>query len=180
MTNRKPPGTDWESWVDALIAEGRERGEFDNLPGHGKPIDGLDKPHDELWWVRKKLKEEGVSYLPPTLALRKDKEDTLAAIERVGAEARVRELLEALNARIRAVNRRPVQGPPSRVVPVDVEEFVAGWRRRRLAAATSASSSPGDQATAHGPAESTAAGTRRWAWLCHLRQLRHLRRPRGA
>lgn len=142
MANRKPPGTDWESWVDAVIRESRDRGEFDNLPGSGKPIEGLDRPHDELWWVRKKLKDEGISYLPPTLALRKDREDTLVAIESLPSEARVRQLLEELNERIRAVNRRPAQGPPSTVVPLDVDEVIAGWRRRRVSALTDAQLTP--------------------------------------
>ncbi len=142
MANRKPPGSDWESWVDAIIREGQERGEFDNLPGAGKPIDGLDKPHDELWWVRRKLKDEGVSYLPPTLAVRKDKEDTLLAIEALRSEHRVRDLLGQLNERIRAVNRRPGEGPPSTVMPLDVDEILAGWRQRRADELAHASGSP--------------------------------------
>ncbi len=28
----------WESWVEEAIEEARERGEFDNLPGQGKPL----------------------------------------------------------------------------------------------------------------------------------------------
>jgi hypothetical protein len=75
VTDRKPPGVNWETWIDRQIREGMERGDFDGLPGHGKPIADLDRPHDELWWVRDKLRREGVSYLPPTLALRKDLED---------------------------------------------------------------------------------------------------------
>ena len=67
MTERKPFGVSWETWIDRQIREGMERGEFDGLPGHGKPIQDVDRPHDELWWVRDKLRREGVSYLPPTL-----------------------------------------------------------------------------------------------------------------
>ncbi len=37
MTERKPPGTNWETWVDAQIRVAREQGAFDNLPGAGKP-----------------------------------------------------------------------------------------------------------------------------------------------
>lgn len=170
MASRKPPGADWESWVDALVREGRDRGDFDNLPGHGKPIEGLDKPHDELWWVRKKLKDEGVSYLPPTLALRKDREDTLAAIDRLRSEVRVREALEALNERIRALNRRPVQGPPSTVMPVDIDGTVARWRERRAnaSAALTARPAPGVPAPALLPAPmqmDRATKARRGAWL---------------
>ena len=68
MTERKPFGVSWETWIDRQIREGMERGDFDHLPGHGQPIRGLDRPDDELWWVREKLRREGVSFLPPTLA----------------------------------------------------------------------------------------------------------------
>lgn len=128
MANSRPTRSNWESWVDTVIREGQERGEFDDLPGAGRPIEGLDKPHDDLWWVRKKLRDEDVSYLPPTLALRKDKEDTLATIRTLRSESRARQMLEELNERIRAVNRRLAAGPPSTVMPLDVEQELAEWR----------------------------------------------------
>ncbi|CAM5697666.1 hypothetical protein SALBM217S_00851 [Streptomyces griseoloalbus] len=31
--------------------------------------------YDELWWVERKMAREGMSVLPPTLALRKEAED---------------------------------------------------------------------------------------------------------
>jgi hypothetical protein len=131
VTSRKPPGTNWESWIDQVIRDGRERGEFDDLPGAGKPLAGLDKPHDEMWWVRNKVRSEGISYLPPALALRKDREDTLARLDATTSETRVRQLLEELNSRIRHVNSRSISGPPSTVMPVDIELVVQGWRERR-------------------------------------------------
>jgi hypothetical protein len=39
----------YESWVDRQIREAIERGEFDNLPGQGKPIKGLNGRDDENW-----------------------------------------------------------------------------------------------------------------------------------
>lgn len=135
MTRRKPLGTDWESWIDQVIREGRERGEFDDLPGAGRPLPGLDRPHDEMWWVRNKLESERVSYLPPALALRKDREDTLARVDTELSETRVRELLDGLNARIRDVNSHAIDGPPSTVMRVDIELLVQGWRERRAQAA---------------------------------------------
>ena len=58
MTQRKPPGATWEAWTERLIREGIERGEFDDLPGEGQPLAGLDEARDELWWVREKLRRE--------------------------------------------------------------------------------------------------------------------------
>ncbi|SMC89901.1 DUF1992 domain-containing protein [Lentzea albidocapillata] len=40
MTQRKPPGMGFESWIDRQIREAQERGEFDNLPSAGKPLPG--------------------------------------------------------------------------------------------------------------------------------------------
>jgi len=128
LTERKPPGVTWETWIDRQIREGMERGEFDDLPGHGRPLADVDRPHDELWWVRDKLKREGVSYLPPTLALRKEVEDAQAAMTTARSEAEVRDMVGEINERIRAVNRQATAGPPSTLVPLDVEGAVARWR----------------------------------------------------
>jgi hypothetical protein len=79
MTQRKPPGLPFESWVDRQIREATERGEFENLPGAGKPLRGEGKPYDEMWWVKEKMERENLSYLPPGLALRKEAQDARAA-----------------------------------------------------------------------------------------------------
>lgn len=142
----KPPGVPWESWVDKVVNDARERGELDGLPGAGKPLPDLDKPHDELWWVRKKLRDEGVSYLPPALALRKQKEETLALVATARSEERVRELLSGLNDAIRELNRRPSVGPPSSLSPVDVEAVVASWRpEHSVPVASEADATPPEQ-----------------------------------
>ncbi len=129
MTDRKPPGVSWETWIDRQIREGMERGDFDGLPGHGKPLRDLDRPRDELWWVKDKLRREEVSYLPPTLAIRKDVEDARAAIVAATTEAEVRQIVTELNERIRKVNREVTAGPPSITSPLDVDEELARWRR---------------------------------------------------
>ncbi len=49
---------EFESLADRLIRESIERGEFDDLPGAGKPIAGLDKPYDAHWWLKSFLDRE--------------------------------------------------------------------------------------------------------------------------
>jgi hypothetical protein len=131
MTERKPPGVAFETWVERRIREATERGAFDNLPGAGKPIADLDEPHDELWWVRGKLRREQLSYLPPTLALRKAAEDALLAAARAGSEDQVRRIVAEINAKILDGNRKAASGPPLNLVPFDVERVVRTWRERR-------------------------------------------------
>jgi hypothetical protein len=129
VAERKPPGVSWESWIDRQIREGMERGEFDDLPGHGKPIRDLDRPRDELWWVKEKLRREALSYLPPTLAVRKELDDARDRIAATDSEATVRDIVAAINRRIVAVNSRVTGGPPSTLVPLDVEQVVEDWKR---------------------------------------------------
>ena len=128
MTRRKPPGMSQESWIDKLVREAEQRGEFDNLPGAGKPIPGLDKPHDELWWVKQLLEREKLSLTPATLALRKEVEGTLRRIGKATSEEAVRRLVEDINSRIAEVNRTVTSGPPSNLAPLDPDAVVRRWR----------------------------------------------------
>ncbi|MEA2694022.1 MAG: hypothetical protein QOJ16_3409 [Acidobacteriota bacterium] len=40
------------------IREAMENGEFDNLPGLGKPIPDIDEPYDPMWWVKQWFRRE--------------------------------------------------------------------------------------------------------------------------
>jgi hypothetical protein len=128
MTERKPPGVSFESWVDKQIREAEERGAFDNLPGAGQPLPDQGEPYDENWWVKEKLRREGVSVLPPTLRLRKEAEDAHAEAMRAPSERVVRRIVGEINEKIREAIRRPLEGPPLNLVPFDVEVVVREWR----------------------------------------------------
>ena len=130
MTRRKAPGAGWESWIDRQVREAEERGEFDDLPGAGKPIPDLDKPFDEMWWVKDKLRREGLTYMPPSVALRKEANDALDAASRANSEGEVREIVSAINEKIREANRMGIAGPPLLLVPYDVERVVGEWRQQ--------------------------------------------------
>ncbi len=118
----------WESDVERKIREARERGEFDNLPGAGKPIADLGKVHDELWWVKRLLRREVLSLAPESLALRRRVEKTMAAIAAKKDENAVRRLVAEMNEDIARVNATAIQGPPTNLAPFDVEEIVRRWR----------------------------------------------------
>jgi hypothetical protein len=134
MTERKPPGMGFETWIDKQIREAMERGEFDNLPGHGKPIPGLDRPDDEWWWIGPKLAREGVSAeaaLPTPLRLRKEIEQLPEKVRRLPTETEVRAVVGDLNKRIRDWLLVPT-GPAVHVTTVDAEEVVERWRAERV------------------------------------------------
>lgn len=127
---KKPPKISWESWVERKIRESMERGEFDNLPGKGQPIPDLARPYDELWWLRKKLRDEKLSIDPPILVLRRELDETMERIAAARSEAEVRRMVAAINERIVYVNSHTFFGPASDLAPLDVERIVAEWRER--------------------------------------------------
>ncbi|GHE77548.1 DUF1992 domain-containing protein [Streptomyces spiralis] len=132
MTERKPPGVPFESWVEKEIRDAQGRGDFDRLPGAGKPLPD-DMTYDELWWIKRKMAREGLSVLPPTLALRKEAEDALAAAYAAPSERIVRKIIAEINTKILDMMLKPPPGPPLGLKRYDVEEVVHEWRRRRAA-----------------------------------------------
>jgi Domain of unknown function (DUF1992) len=127
MVARRRTLAEWEDLVERQIREGIERGEFDNLPGAGKPLAGLDGPRDEEWWAKEKLRREKVSYLPPALAVRRELEVALERIAQATSEATVRRIVTEINERIVYVNSHTITGPPSTLMPLDVELVVQRW-----------------------------------------------------
>ncbi len=127
MTERKPPGVSWETWIDRQVREAQERGDFDGLPGAGKPLPDLDRRDDD-WWLKRMLQREGVTVTPPTIAIRVEVEQALERAACAADEIEIRAVLGAVNEKVRRINRLGAAGPPSTVMPVDVEEAVARWR----------------------------------------------------
>jgi hypothetical protein len=109
-----------------------ERGEFDNLPGHGKPLGDLGSPYDRDWWLKKLIEREQITgVLPAALQLRKDDADLDARLDREGSEKQVRAQLEEFNRRV-VEARRQLQGGPPVITPTrDVDTEVSRWRERR-------------------------------------------------
>jgi len=124
----------YESSIDRQLREARERGEFDNLPGTGKPLPDAGQEYDEDWWVKDWLRREGGTsgVLPPTLQLRREAEDVQKLVDRRSSEEAVRELVANLNEQIRKARVGLMDGPPVLLPPFDAEAVVRGWRARRL------------------------------------------------
>lgn len=118
--------------VENAIQQAIRRGEFDNLPGAGKPLENLSGTHDPDWWIRRKIERERLTGLgPPALTLRTEHAQLDAKLDATGSEARVREILGDFNKRV-VEARRQLQGGPPVVTPTrDVEAEVALWRARR-------------------------------------------------
>ena len=115
--------------VEQQIREAQRNGGFDNLPFKGEPLPDLDQVYDENWWVKNKLREEGLSHAPETIRLRVKTERWLETYLRIPTETMVRQQAETLNAEIAKANRGnlgPMQPQPS----LHVDELIASWRSR--------------------------------------------------
>ena len=129
MTERKPPGTSFASWIDRQIAEAEQRGAFDNLPGAGQPLPRRDEDAGQAW-LRDYLRREGVSadeLLPTPLKLRKETERLAETVQDLRSEQEVRAVVADLNRRIIEWRRIPA-GPPVFLPLLDAETLVTRWR----------------------------------------------------
>jgi hypothetical protein len=135
MTERKPQGMSFGSWVDQQIAAAQERGAFDDLPGTGKPLPRRALPDDPEAWVQDYVRRQGVStdeLLPTPLRLRKEIERLPEAVASLRSEHEVREVAAELNRQIVEWRRFP-DGPPIHLRLVNADELVATWRAARPA-----------------------------------------------
>lgn len=121
------------SWVDLQVRQAMERGEFDDLPGLGKPIEDLGVEHDPDWWVKKLVERENIALLPPAIALRKEDTELEGRLDRITVEREVRRELEDFNKRVVETRRQLQGGPPVVTATRDVDAEVAAWRERRTA-----------------------------------------------
>lgn len=133
MTERRPAGVSFETWIDRQIRDAADRGEFDNLPGTGKPLPGAGRQDDENWWLNSYLRREGVTgdtLLPPAVLLRREAEELPSLVRRMRSEADVREAVSDLNKRIVECMRQPSELRIT-VRPVNAEQAVEQWRAGR-------------------------------------------------
>lgn len=100
------------AWLaERKIEEAIERGEFDDLPGKGKPLDLSDDPHvpPDLRIAYKVMKNAG--FLPPELELHKEIVRLRDLVDAIGDEAERRIRTKELNVKLLRFNimmRRPV------------------------------------------------------------------------
>ena len=121
-------------YVEIAIQQAIRRGEFDNLPGTGKPLANLEHGYDPDWWMRQKIEREKITGLgPPALTLRTENVELDARLDGAASEAAVTAILTDFNSRVVAA-RRQLQGGPPVVTPTrDIAEQLVLWRERRAA-----------------------------------------------
>ena len=134
MTERKPEGMSFETWVEQQIRRAADEGAFEGLSLSGKPLPRRDREKTSyewaLEWARREEADVG-AMLPTGLALRKEREELPALVARQTSEDAVRALVETHNARVDQYYRRPVEGVWVPVGMADVDAILGEWRRNR-------------------------------------------------
>lgn len=131
-----PTAHDRSLYVETVIQQAIRRGEFDDLPGAGKPIPGLGEHHDPDWWIRRKIQSENLTGLgPPALRLRTEHAGFEAHVDAMSREQDVRDYIEDYNRRIVEARRQLLGGPPVVTPTRDIDAEVAAWAARRAARA---------------------------------------------
>ncbi|MDN3495757.1 DUF1992 domain-containing protein [Planococcus sp. APC 4015] len=127
-----PTAQDRAAYVETAIQQAIRRGEFDDLPGAGKPIPHLGESHDPDWWIRRKIERENLTGLgPPALTLRVEHVELDDRLDALAREDEVREALEDFNRRVIEARRQLLGGPPVVTPTRDIEADVVAWRERR-------------------------------------------------
>ena len=118
--------------VESALDRAIKRGDFDDLPGLGKPLTGLHGSSDPDWWIKQKLDSEGINGVAPAaFQLRKENAVLEDTIDAFSTETDVRDYLAGFNDRVREAVMDLRDGPPVFTPPRDVEKEVAAWRGRR-------------------------------------------------
>ncbi len=116
--------------MDVQLRKAREDGAFDDLPGYGKPLPGLDEQQDPDWWVKQLIERERIEVVPPALQLRRDDHALDEELDRLGSETEVRARVREFNERIRQVLYTTTGWPPVVTSPREEETEVERWRER--------------------------------------------------
>ena len=118
-------------WVDLQVRRAMARGDFDNLPGAGKPLK-LPAQHDPDWWVKRLIEREKLSGIaPPAIGLRREDAELDDTLDREATEAGVRRIVDDFNRRVIEARRQLLGGPPVITKTRDPEVEVHRWRARR-------------------------------------------------
>lgn len=132
---------DWESrqagLIDQQIRAAQERGEFDDLPGFGKPLADGAAPYRPDWWLHQVVEREGAGahVVPLPLALRKLADELTAGAEKLRTEREVRAAVADYTERAVKARMLPQVGWGVVLPELDADEIVAAWRSRRTQAA---------------------------------------------
>ncbi len=99
----EPPPNPFDP-VEQKIRDARDRGEFDGLPGAGKPFDDLDREYDPGWWAKRFL--EKMNAEDAAIDLRREIDRELPRLKVLASAEELAERVAAWNEVISELNNR--------------------------------------------------------------------------
>ncbi|QEO10738.1 DUF1992 domain-containing protein [Protaetiibacter larvae] len=154
---RTPTDADRVAAAEIAMQQALRRGDFENLPGAGKPLPGIGdgRVHDPDWWIRRKIEREQLRGIgPAAFTLRAEDAGLDARLDTLIRAEEVRAALEDFNRRVIEARRQLLGGPPVITPLRDVEAELAAWAERRRPL-------PADSATQELPADAAASAPQR-------------------
>ena len=134
MTERKPPGMTFETWIDHQITQAQARGAFEGLEGAGRPLPQRVKEQTSYEWAlewARRQQADPKDLLPPGMALRREREDLALRVPQLPSEAAVRATVADFNDRVEQHWRRPQDGPDAVPGLADEDALVRLWHASR-------------------------------------------------
>lgn len=121
-----------EARVQGEIEEAIARGDFDDLPGAGKPLK-LPSTHDPDWWIKQRLDEEDVdrdALLPVVVLLRREHDQRDETLRELLDEQSVRAYADDFTRRVREDR---ASSPMARMLAPEMpaDAAVERWRELR-------------------------------------------------
>ena len=151
-------------WVDLQVKRAMERGDFDDLPGAGKPL-ALPEQHDPDWWVKRLIERDRITGVaPPAISLRREDAELDETLDREWTEDGVRRIVEDFNRRVIEARRQLTGGPPVVTRTRDADVEVDRWRERRRTAREAARRRRAAEAAGATQAAASKASRRRRRW----------------
>src|SRR4051794_36669436 len=131
MTERKPPGMSFETWVDQQITQAQARGAFENLSAAGKPLPRRVREQTTYEWALERARRENRSadgMLPPGLALRKERDDLPEVNAGLPSEDAVRGVVDEFNEQGAAHGGRPADRADAARGMAALDALLQHWR----------------------------------------------------
>lgn len=118
--------------ADRRIEEAMREGKFDNLPGHGKPLDLEPIPAEEnarlMWWALRIMKQN--DFTPDEVRWRKSIDLLHTALSRAQSEAEMTLAVKRINDLVKKINTLGTNALKAPVIPLVLEEELERFRER--------------------------------------------------
>ncbi len=117
--------------VERRILDAMAEGQFENLPGSGKPLK-LETPtpgHEDVWWALRMLKQANVT--TDEIRYRREIDRVRESLQSASTESDVRRIVREVNGWILKLNTLGTNAIPTSLAPIEEERAVQEFLQHR-------------------------------------------------